>query len=531
MKNVDLSKVKVFLFYLLLILITYGLSNALNNIDFDLWSRLIQGKYVIETGSVMYKDILSFTPTHTWYDPEWLSSAFLYLIINKFSLVSVTVLKFLLILLSIIFITVGVHCTYDYKYSKLHLEYFIVTLVLLFIGGTSGMFLRCQLFTYVMIPIFIAILELVSKNYDTKKSLPYLISIPFLMLLWLNIHGGCIAGVGILILFIVGRILNKKPIKKFLYITIPTFLVFFINPWGYKYISFLLHSTTLDRSWIIEWQSLIGHDLLYKKETMTILILSMLLYLVVLILKRFKNINYSKMLILLVTYYLAWSHYKHVPIYAICSGIYLYDDFIFLFKKIFDFIYKKINFDETCQKYVQILKDTLIYILIGAISLYLILVFPISNSLKERTLGSFPFNLVEFLKENNIKGKMFSPYFYSSYISYKTYPNIKIFIDGRQEQVWDYDIFDRVMFFMYKMESKNPIIEDYEPDMLLVENGWLYELYIKENIDKYKLIYDDRFYRLYIKKVLAKNHYKQVNIDQQYAMDTILDTDIDFKKR
>ncbi len=530
MKYIDFAKVKVFLFYLLLILITYGLSNAFNNLDFDLWSRLIQGKHVIQTGSVMYKDILSFTPTHTWYDPEWLSSAFLYLVINKFGLISITILKFVLIALSIIFVTVGVHYTYNYKYSKLHLEYFVLILALLFLGGTSGMFLRCQLFTYVFIPILISLLELISKNYDTKKSLPYLISIPFLMLLWLNTHGGCIAGVGILVLYVIGRILNKKPVKKFLYIFLSTFLVFFINPWGCKYIQFLLHSATLDRSWIIEWHSIIGHNLFSKKEVVILLILTMALYLFVLILKRFKNINYSKMLILLVTYYLGWMHYKHIPIYAICAGIYLYNDYIFLFQKIFSYIYKKANFDEISKEYLLLTKDILVYIFVFAISFYFILTSPISKSLNKATIRTFPMSVVEFIKENNIKGNLFAPYFFSSYISYKTYPNIKIFIDGRQEQVWDYEIFDRVMFFMYKMESSKPIVEEYEPDLYMLENGWLYELYIEKS-PKYKLIYNDGKYRLYIKKNLAKNYYKLININYEYAMDTILDTDIDFKKK
>ena len=76
------EKIKSILFFVLLFALLYGLSNYYNGVDFDLWARLIQGKHVVQTGSVMYNDLVSYIPTHTWFDPEWLSSAIIYLIVN-----------------------------------------------------------------------------------------------------------------------------------------------------------------------------------------------------------------------------------------------------------------------------------------------------------------------------------------------------------------------------------------------------------------------------------------------------------------
>ena len=78
------EKVRVFVFYLTLFVLTWAICIKHNNLDVDLWARLIMGMHVAQTGLPQFQDVVSYTPTHTWYDPEWLSSAFIYLIGDKF---------------------------------------------------------------------------------------------------------------------------------------------------------------------------------------------------------------------------------------------------------------------------------------------------------------------------------------------------------------------------------------------------------------------------------------------------------------
>ena len=220
------EKIKSILLFILMAVFIYGLSNNYNSIDFDFWARLIQGRHVVQTGSVMYIDILSYVPTHTWYDPEWLSSAIIYLIVNKFGLISVTITKFIFILL--IFFTTLFTTSYINKkpIEKINSEYFFITMFVLFFSGSMGLLLRCQHFTYLILPVWLYILEKISDNYDNKKSTIYLYLLPILMLLWLNLHGACIAGVGIAVLYVIGRIINRKPIKKYIYALFGTSLMF-----------------------------------------------------------------------------------------------------------------------------------------------------------------------------------------------------------------------------------------------------------------------------------------------------------------
>ena len=104
-------------------------------------------------------------------------------------------------------------------------------------------------------------------------------------------------------------------------------------------------------------------------------------------------------------------------------------------------------------------------------------------------------------------------------------------MDGRQEQVYEYDIFDREMYFMYGMEdNKGYIIDEYVPDLYLTEDEWDYSYYLKNNPD-YKLIFKDARYSLYIKKELAKDEYKDITYTNTFDKDTIFKTNLDFRKK
>ncbi len=210
----------------------------------------------------------------------------------------------------------------------------------------------------------------------------------------------------------------------------------------------------------------------------------------------------------------------------------MYSDFEFLILKLNEIITKKININEVYQKYIAILKDITVFLLVFSLALYYIISAPIKTSILDPRKLVYPINVAEFIKVNDIKGNMFLPYFYGSFMAYKTYPNIKIFMDGRQEQVYDYDIFDREMYFMYGMDDdRGYIVDEYVPDLYLTEDELDFSYYVKNNPD-YKLIFKDARYSLYIKKELAKNKYDDIKTyAYTFDKDTIFETNLDFRKK
>ena len=70
--------------YLLIALFALLLSCLSKDYDYDLYARLIVGEHFFSTGWISYKDFLSYTPTHTWYDHEWGASLIFYAFFKLF---------------------------------------------------------------------------------------------------------------------------------------------------------------------------------------------------------------------------------------------------------------------------------------------------------------------------------------------------------------------------------------------------------------------------------------------------------------
>ena len=92
------------------------------------------------------------------------------------------------------------------------------------------------------------------------------------------------------------------------------------------------------------------------------------------------------------------------------------------------------------------------------------------NVFFEKTLKGVPVGALQFLKENKLEGNIFAPFHISGLIAYRYYPNLKIYMDGRQEQVYPYEIFEREMNFLdLKTLDSYKILEQYKTDIVLIE--------------------------------------------------------------
>ena len=516
---------KNLIFYILLFIYVLALCVNSNALDYDLWARLVMGKHVIQTGSVLYNDIYSYTPTHTWYDPEWLTSALFYLVQSKFSAFGLTILKASLFYLLLIAITFAIR-GYKKSKEKLNLGYYLFILLILnqlaFILG-----LRCQVISFIFLSIWILILEKIKQGNNKL-----LCALPFLMLLWLNSHGACIAGVGILFLYGIGEFLNKNEYKKYFIALFFVCLVFFINPWGFEYIQFMFKSAVIDRSWINEWQS----PLIYPFRTVfwyyIFLISAFFVYIYKIKLKKlkFNNLNKTKLILLLTVTILSLKYIKHAGLLVTIYSIYLYDDYFLIFNHLMNKLKNYLQFTTKACENIVLIKNILFYLCIFVFSFYVLLTKPIATSHNIATFNFFPVIPMEFLKENNIKGNLFSEFFNNSFIGYKGYPDIKIFLDGRQEQVYDSEIFDKSMFFIKQLGyTPELVVDKYKTDIFLLAKGGEKLNYFKNN-PKFKLIYDDTRYVILIDKKLDKFSYKYPIKSVQYYMEHIFDTNIDFKK-
>lgn len=510
---------KTILFYIILFAFLLEVTTVASNYDMDLWARLIAGKGFIQTGHVLKSDFLSYTPTNVWYDHEWGSGVIFYLVQHYFSVLGIFFLQ--VFLAFALFFTIsrvinmrGVKTSTPFNFLFYFFTYHSINIVI-------DNPIRCQLFSFLLFSIFLYILEL-SRHGKNKP----LILLPFLMILWNNLHGGCVSGIGLIAIYSLGEALNHKEFKKYLYVLFLSIAFLIINPWGLSYLKFLLFATTMPRPFVVEWRGLYATSgFINFKIFMYIMLLTE--FCKVFGKFSYKNLDKTKFLALLMTFGLVLQHVKMLPFFSITSACFVYDDFYSLYNLSMGKLKKILHIPSEWFNESFSLKKTISIYIIVLVSVFGLFMTKGIKPLLSPSL--YPLREIEFLRVNNLKGKLFVNFGYGSYASYKLYPNIKIFMDGRYEEVYPVKYVD-IMKQFYIVQTKNPIVLNYfTPDYFIIEKVYPAYNFLKSE-KEWKLVFDSSNFGLFIRKDKLKTHYIQPSNHIKYYREHAFDTNINFKK-
>lgn len=460
-------------------------------LDYDLWARLVAGMSVVENGKVLMHDFYSYTPTNpVWFDHEWGASVIFYWVTTLSDFFHKSKLEMLIFLqqtLIFMIITLSVLCVKIRK-PKFSVPYQILYFCLAALSAKIVFVptVRCHLFTFAFFALWLLILE--SYRIYNKKYLLFLL--PPLMLFWANIHGGCLSGLGLLIIYAVGEALNKKNYKPYLITLAASFAMLFINPYGPDYVKFLFTAGTMNRNLIQEWQSLFTLHWQAIKFILYFIFMSAIFATQIVLKKnKFKNYDKTKLILLLVTGCLAAMHAKLIPFFVITSSVFLFDDVFEITDK--NRFFKWLNNPEN--KYV--------YGIILLLAAFCCQIFiPLQHYYVN--LGKYPFRAVEFIKQKRVEGNLFVDMTYGSFCAYKLYPQNKVFMDGRYEEVYSPALLEQMKNFA-KQDGDNPmaVINNYPTDIALLYIGTKPKPPYYINLQKlgWKPIYKDFFWAVMVR--------------------------------
>ena len=513
---------KKYLFIITIFILSMGLCCVYNCFpDNDLWARLIAGAHVVEKLSVLKYDFLSYTETHPWYDHEWGASIFFYIALKHFGHAGLILLKGILAALTLFFC----YKTVEVRKPQSTIPYNITYFAIMFLVALNnfGPTTRCLMFTCLFFSIFMYILECARAG---RKKL--LILLPILMILWSNIHGGCMSGIGLIGLYIVGEFLNKNTFKEYIYTLIGCLFALFINPYGIEYVKFLFYATTMNREMITEWRSAFiaqnANLFIRYKIYLIIMLLTQIIYLV-------KNkINYekldkTKLLIILTMTYLSVTHIRHHTFFIFAVGTLLYDEFYSLFNTLMAKVKEKfkITNDENIKSFV-LAKEIIIYFILLIISIPPLIA---KNKEIRITETKYPRYAIEFLKINNITGNLLISFNWGSYAAYKLYPQNLISMDGRYEEVYAPSLLIDITNFNMLKEDWDEIIKKYKTDVMIIDSE--YPVYLKlQNDPNWELVFSNNIAGVFVPKDKVKEKYLYPTPDDDYYNQTLFDTDIKF---
>lgn len=501
-----LEKLKPYLFFALLFIICLAYSSTAMGYDYDLWARLIVGKAVIQTGGVLMQDFLSYTPTHAWIDHEWGASVVFYLVQLVFGATGILVFQAILTFLIFFFV---------YKVVEIHIPEYVPKYDIAFyfmgifvIQEVFNYPIRCHMFSFLFFAIFLYILELARIKNINKP----LILLPFLIIIWNNLHGGVVSGIGLLVLYAAGEFLNLNSIKKYICVLLVIFPLLLINPYGMDYLNFLFHANTMARVDITEWWGLFHPAL--KNMYWGFKIFAG----IVLLIEFIKCIKYgfsyykmdkTKFILLATTLYLAVDHIKLMRFFIIVGLIFAYIDFYELVKNL--------KFPKW--------KNIVVY------SLILICTWSLFNigSFKPKVSFVFPVLETEFLKINNLKGKLLVNLGLGSYVSYKLYPNNLIYMDGRYEEVYYDEMIPLLKKFHLVARGWAEILFLYPPDVMILEKGYPI-IDIMKQVKGWHMAYDGVRFTVFVSDKIKKDNYVMPTMNLYHYEKSIFDTDVDFTK-
>ena len=480
------------LFLYLSLFIGKGLLN-----DGDTGYHIRAGEYILKTLSIPRQDIFSFhTPTLSWTAHEWLSEVIMAIVHRSFGLTGIVI--FFSLIISLVY-------SLFFKILKANddivLSIFFALLVLL--SSQIHWLARPHIFSLILMIIWYYLLD--EYQYKTKN---YLYVLPPIMLLWVNLHGGFLAGFILIGIYLFGNIvkfITSRDLEKGIYrrkakllglTTIVCLLVCLINPIGYQILlfPFKLVSNKFIMDHVDEFLSPNFHDILFFKYFL-------LLMFVIFAISAVKT-NLIELLLILTFTNMSLYSGRYIPLFSIIAAPILLRQLKTILSRSDGRLAKFLNKrSENISEIDRSAKGYLWPVVALILVAFLVKSGKIDFKFNEKTK---PVAAVEFLKKEKITGNMFDNDEFGDYIIYAAWPEYRVFFDGRSD-MYGVDILKEYYKVTNIKPGWNEVLKKYDISWIIFNANSSLSLFLMQR-DDWKLIYADEVANIFVMNV-QKNQY------------------------
>ncbi len=463
--------------------------------DFDLWFHIASGNYILHMKEIPSVDVFSCTIAgKPWINHEWLFQVLVYPVYKAFGIDGLVDLKVILVtMIFFVLLRIGINRRQQWLA--------IALLILVLLVFQMRLTLRPDLFSLLFFSLYVYML---SRYIDEDRLILWLF---ILQVLWSNIHGFFIFGPLIIFIGIIAELVKRKIALPFEWnnigrlsdgeyvrlkkIFIVVLLACFFNPYGVEGVIYPVkvlfslnrHSTIFFKN-IMELQPPIKWDNIFSLGIFPYYKLLILISLLSFIL-NYRKIDISSFLLWLVFFIFSLFAIRNLVFFAITAYFVILANYQYICFDRLDSEQKKGIFLAFFYRFIsrhKFLQDVRLWS-ICSICLKVWLIIWIINYIGERSLRgyfdfdkftrkseyggvslrNFPYKAVDFLVANDIKGNFFNDFNSGAYILGRSFPNIKVFIDGRTEvygpeffkeykRIWEKG--DKLLFSKYIKKAK-----------------------------------------------------------------------------
>ena len=445
---------RLFLFgSLLLGVFTFAVVLLFHNLaDGDLWAKLALGSSVWTQGKLPSTDVFAFTPVLPVYvDHEWGSGLIFFTALKWFGPSGLMWLKVFLAFSALgCAFAIGARA----KVSWAVLLALALPCAFCVLPGYVPV-IRSHAFTYALFGLTLLLLELIRDG----RRWPAFALVP-VMVLWVNVHGGFVAGLGTIGVYAAVSVIERKGMAVLLPAFAACALATLVNPYGYKYWGYVLPAVFHKRPDIAEWQpmpwwgadSFLGFRILF------------VLTIVALIVGRRTTIrSWAGLGMVFITVCLALKSRRHAPFFGVAVLAFAGPYFASAFAAVARAARMKWwpGFGPAR----------------AVFALHLLVALVVMNSLLSGAsfhplapVGQFPVREADILARAGLSGNLAVPFHWGSYASWRLYPKIKVSMDGRYEAAYPESSYEMNRdFFAKRGTDWDRLLQRHEVDFIMLE--------------------------------------------------------------
>lgn len=430
--------------------------------DPDMFHQMALARESLKLGYVPQEDLFAYTPTVSpAIHHEWGTGALLYglLVAGGTGAAGLMALKYLLTA------SVVVGCFLVARRNggndPVLLPLAAIAILIGWIGFTT---IRAQLVTLCFLTLLLWLFSL-----DWKGSRVWVFGWLALFVVWLNLHGGVIAGVGLFGIHAAERFMRRLVEERSLRSAIAgTWHLWggvlamvplaFVTPYGIVHAPLLLEAIQLERPRIIEWRPIWQHP--DAITTVGLYGMSIVAVGYAVIAKGWRALIGLPLVI--VSAYLGVMHIRHASIYAVVWICYVPG--YLQGTRLSDAI------EEIWTSRKQLVLPAALLMLIACFTdavgrrFWELSLVPVTHAGRL----ALPVGAVDHLIETGFQGNVMTPFRAGAYVSWRLYPNVKVSFDGRYEAAYPPEALDENFDFYKAVGNWEETLRKYPTDLVMV---------------------------------------------------------------
>ncbi len=477
-----------------------GAISYFTNVDLDSFHEMALARETWASGVVPKQDLFAYTPTlPVVVHHEWGTGMALYAAAVASGLGGTGLL---LLKHALVFgMAVGCFVTARRRGGPSAL-FAVLALIALQLSVFSFSTIRAQVFS-----MFFTVCLLCFFEQDDRGRRGWIALWLPLAVVWLNMHGGFLVGVGLLGLhaaerfaraYVFARSLRHalKEVRHLAFTIAATLLLVLVNPWGFDYVRALYYMVRLPRPDIPEWAPL--WDIPAPGVMLSLFAVSLILVLYAVWARGVRDL--PGLLLVVVTAYLGIRHIRHLPFYSLVWLCYVPGylegtELARTFHGIWD----------RRPRFVAALG-----LLLGLLGTYT----AVRNEAWEVKLPTmpgqrdvlFPAGATDYLAQQGFAGNLMVPFEIGAFVSWKLYPGVKVSFDSRYEVAYPPAFYDEIARFYACDEGWQQTLSRYPTDAILLPRGSRLEAMLPnltESPSRWRRVYQDDAYAVYTRSELA----------------------------